>query len=78
MKEVRELIMTMRAERGLTVFVSSHLLSEIEILCDEVGIIQDGRKVAEGTVADLILPGETLEDCFLRVTGTGSPEVQIR
>ena len=78
MKEVRELIRAMQTDRGLTVFVSSHLLSEIELLCDEVGVIQNGKKVAEGTVAQLIQPGESLEDCFLRLTGATDGEVQIR
>jgi len=78
MKEVRELIRTMQKERGLTVFVSSHLLAEVEALCDEVGVIQEGAKVAEGSVDELIEPGESLEDCFLRLTGADAPGVQIR
>jgi len=75
MKEVRELIRSMQTERGLTVFVSSHLLAEVELLCDEVGIIQEGRKVADGRVDELIESGESLEDCFLRLTAGGG---QIR
>jgi len=76
MKEVRELIKSMQVERGLTVFVSSHLLSEVEMLCDEVGIIQEGRKVAEGRVDELIKPGESLEDCFLRLTESGGGQIR--
>ncbi len=76
MKEVRELIKTMQTERGLTVFVSSHLLGEVELLCDEVGVIQEGRKVAEGRVEDLLSPGETLEDCFLRLTASGGGQIR--
>ncbi len=78
MKEVRELIRTMQKERGLTVFVSSHLLAEVEALCDEVGVIQEGSKVAEGSVDELIEPGESLEDCFLRLTGADASGGQIR
>lgn len=77
MREVRGLIGRLREEEGLTVFVSSHLLWEIQELCTRVGIIQDGRKVAEGETADLLQDGESLEDCFLRLTG-GLETGQIR
>jgi len=59
------------------VFVSSHILKEIEGLCTRVGIIQEGRKVDEGSAEELIEDGESLEDCFLRLTG-GLDGGQIR
>ncbi len=68
MKQVRDLIRTLRDEEGLTVFVSSHLLRDVEALCDRIGIIQDGRKIIEGRTAELVEDGETLEDAFLRHT----------
>lgn len=77
MKEVRELIRELRDDRGLTVLISSHLLSDVEMLCDRIGIIQDGTKIIEGRTADLVNEGETLEDAFLRHTQPGSRE-QIR
>ncbi len=40
-------------ERGQTVFLSSHILSEVEALCDRVGILRGGRLVDEGTLAQL-------------------------
>jgi ABC-2 type transport system ATP-binding protein len=40
-------------ERGQTVFLSSHVLSEVEALCDRVGILRGGRLVDEGTLAQL-------------------------
>ena len=40
-------------ERGQTVFLSSHILSEVEALCDRVGILRAGRLVDEGTLAEL-------------------------
>jgi ABC-2 type transport system ATP-binding protein len=40
-------------ERGQTVFLSSHVLSEVEALCDRVGILRDGRLVEEGTLPEL-------------------------
>ena len=77
MREVRELIHQLQRDEGLTVFVSSHLLWEIQELCTRVGIIQDGEKVAEGQTEELLAEGETLEDCFLRLTG-GAETGQIR
>jgi ABC-2 type transport system ATP-binding protein len=64
--EVRRIIQTLR-ERGKTVFFSSHELSEVEMVCDRVGIIARGRLVAEGRPAELVGPGERLEHYFVRV-----------
>ena len=52
-KEMREFIKRLAAE-GLAVFVSSHLLSEIQLLCDRVAIISRGRVLAVGGVEELI------------------------
>ncbi|MFF0491639.1 ATP-binding cassette domain-containing protein [Nocardia sp. NPDC004068] len=41
------------AERGVTVLLSSHILSEVEALCDRVTIIRDGRTVESGTLAEM-------------------------
>ena len=51
--EIRELIKSL-PERGTTVFVSSHLLSEVELMCDRATIIDHGRLVADGSIADII------------------------
>ena len=47
MREVRGLLREL-ADGGTTVFVSSHLLSEVEVMCDRVGVMARGRLVAEG------------------------------
>ncbi|AIQ48082.1 ABC transporter ATP-binding protein [Paenibacillus sp. FSL R7-0273] len=52
-KELREFIRNL-AEGGLAVFVSSHLLSEIQLLCDRVAIISKGRVLAVGGVDELV------------------------
>ncbi len=59
-----------RAERGLGVLVSTHLLEVAERLCDRVVILQSGRKRAEGTLDELRGSdrGATLEDVFLALT----------
>ena len=54
MKEVRELLSRLAREERLTIFISSHLLSEVELLCNRVGIIEHGKLVAEGTVEELV------------------------
>ena len=52
-------------ERGQTVFLSSHILSEVEALCDRVGILREGRLVDEGTLAELRhLSAQTVEVTF--------------
>lgn len=52
-KELREFIRQL-ADEGLSVFISSHLLSEIQLMCDRVAIILDGQIIHEGTVASLL------------------------
>lgn len=52
-KELREFIRKL-ADEGLAVFVSSHLLSEIQLLCDRVAIISKGRVLAVGGVDELV------------------------
>ncbi|MCL6626828.1 ABC transporter ATP-binding protein [Alicyclobacillus shizuokensis] len=52
MREFRELMRAL-AKQGTSVFVSSHLLSEIQMMCDRVAILKGGRVVGEHTVADL-------------------------
>jgi ABC-type multidrug transport system ATPase subunit len=58
-KETRELIRRLRDEFNLTVLLSSHLLSEIEQLCNRVGIIHEGRLLYQGEPGDLVTPNRT-------------------
>src|ERR1019366_4016373 len=52
-------------QRGQTVFLSSHILSEAEALCDRVGILRAGRLVDEGTLEELRhLSAQTIEVTF--------------
>jgi ABC-2 type transport system ATP-binding protein len=51
--EVRELLVSLSRERGTTVFVSSHILSEVDRLASRIGIIHQGRLVEEFGAADL-------------------------
>jgi len=55
-KEVRELLLSLGAE-GRTVFVSSHILSEVQQACDSVAILSQGRLVAAGQVGEVLASG---------------------
>ena len=69
-RELRELLRRLADQRGLAVFVSSHLLGEIERMCDRLAIVHRGRVLAEGGVAELTSSGRRpLEEVFLDVTG---------
>src|SRR5690349_1045160 len=52
-REMRTLMRTL-AESGMTVVLSSHILGEIQLICDSVTIISAGRRVAAGSVADVL------------------------
>jgi ABC-2 type transport system ATP-binding protein len=60
-REIRELLRTLAAERGLAVFISSHLLAEIELICDRVAIIHKGRLLRTGSVKELISSQRAME-----------------
>ncbi|MDT8715698.1 ABC transporter ATP-binding protein [Clostridium sp. 19966] len=53
-KEIRELLRKLSSETGLTVLVSSHILSEMQQMCDRVGIINKGRIVTVKSVEELV------------------------
>ena len=57
---VRELLLRMR-ESGKTVFLSSHLLSEVELVCDRVAILNKGRLVALGKTSELLQSADRTE-----------------
>jgi ABC-2 type transport system ATP-binding protein len=53
-REIRRLVRLLAGERGISVFVSSHLLSEVEQMCDRVTIIHRGKALATGPVRELL------------------------
>ncbi|MGH9795920.1 MAG: ATP-binding cassette domain-containing protein [Candidatus Acidiferrales bacterium] len=60
-------------QRGKTVIFSSHVMSEVEKLCDQIGIIHNGKLLTEGTLADLKQRHSLndLEDIFVKMVGDG-------
>ncbi len=57
-KEIREVLLHFK-EEGKTIFLNSHLLSEVEMICDEVAILDKGRLIRRGTVEELTSPSKT-------------------
>ena len=53
-------------------FVSSHLISEMALMAEHVVVIGQGRLLAHAPVADLAGGAPSLEDAFLRLTGTST------
>jgi len=68
---VKDLIKTLADSAGKTIFVCSHILPIVEELCDRIGIINQGRLVAQGTVDEIIAQTgtKTLEKAFIAITG---------
>ena len=57
--------------QGLTIFLTTHYMEEAEALCDRVCIIKSGKKVAEGTIGEVIAASgqKNLEDAYLFFMG---------
>jgi ABC-2 type transport system ATP-binding protein len=58
--DMRNLILHLSREKGKTIVVSSHLLSEIELVANRMLIIHKGKKIVEGNVAELLDPSKSL------------------
>jgi ABC-2 type transport system ATP-binding protein len=69
-RQIRDLILKLR-ERGITVFLCSHLLEQVQEVCDHVGIIFRGKMVKEGRLDDLI----AIEDQTEIIIKDASPEL---
>lgn len=61
-KEMRDILLRLK-EAGVTIFINSHLLSEIEMLCDRVAILHRGHMVRTGSKQELTSKGEIIELC---------------
>ncbi|MHB8987520.1 MAG: ABC transporter ATP-binding protein [Desulfobulbia bacterium] len=64
--QIKSLIAELK-QQGKTIFFSSHILSDIEALCDRIGIIHKGILLYSGRLGDFLNTGVTLEERFVRV-----------
>ena len=55
-REIRQLLVDLARQHGLTIFLSSHLLHEVERICNRIAIIDQGRLLYQGTVQSLLEP----------------------
>ncbi len=67
-KEVRDIIASLK-QKGRTVFFSSHILSDIEMICDEVVVLNRGRNVAAGPLDSLLHPGRVMSEIVAQGPG---------
>jgi ABC-2 type transport system ATP-binding protein len=80
-RTVREIVHEER-DRGAAVFFSSHVLGQVELVCDRIGILHDGRLVASGSVEELRSQADvgadaSVESIFVSLTGEpGSVEAE--
>jgi len=65
-RELRQLLESLKGE-GMTIFLNSHLLSEVEKICDTAAIINRGRLLVKDAISAIVKEGDTLEDLFVRL-----------
>lgn len=79
-RTVREIVHE-ENDRRAAVFFSSHVLGQVELVCDRIGILDEGRLVAEGSIDELrtessVGPDATIEELFVSVTDGSVPETE--
>lgn len=72
--DMRKILLELKAE-GRTIFFNSHLLPDVALLCDRVGVLNKGKLVAESAMADITSTGnvQVLEEYFLQHTRSEVP-----
>ena len=74
-REIRELIAGLR-DKGTTVFMSTHILSDIEALCDEVAILRHGKLAATGNLNDLLTDEDASRTLEVSVQGVAADVIR--
>src|SRR6266699_3832667 len=72
-RDVRALIERLK-QSGVAILLNSHLLSEVERVCDNVAILARGRVLKEGTMSEVVPEGSNLEDVFVRLVEANQPQ----
>ena len=71
-RDVRALIERLK-DSGVAILLNSHLLSEVELVCDTVAIMAKGHVLKEGTMAEVVPAGKSLEDVFVELVESSQP-----
>ena len=74
--DVRNLILHLSREMKKTILVSSHLLSEMELIADSMLIIDKGKKIVEGKMSELFAPSETITELHTTNTALAYEKIQ--
>ncbi|KQC07669.1 MAG: hypothetical protein APR62_06155 [Smithella sp. SDB] len=64
-REIRQLLESLKSQ-GMTIFLNSHLLSEVEKICDNAAIINRGKLLVKDKISALVKESDSLEDVFVR------------
>src|SRR5438876_10273723 len=72
-RDVRALIESLK-QSGVAILLNSHLLSEVERVCDNVAILARGSVLKEGTMAEVVPEGRNLEDVFVELIQANTPQ----
>jgi ABC-2 type transport system ATP-binding protein len=75
-RDVRNMIEGLKSQ-GLTILLNSHLLSEVERVCDTVAIMSRGRILEQGPMPELVPEGRSLEEVFMRAVAATSGPSQL-
>ncbi len=65
-REIRRLLESFK-DQGMTIFLNSHMLSEVEKICDTAAIINRGKLLVKDSISAIVKDGEALEDVFVRL-----------
>jgi ABC-2 type transport system ATP-binding protein len=63
--DFRHLIKRLAAEQGVTFLISSHMINEMEQMCNRIGILYNGKLLTEGLVSELVTEHQSLEQYFI-------------
>ena len=76
--ELRELLLCLNRLDGITILISSHILSELEQVVNCLGILHNGSIVKELSADDILRNGTGLEKLYMQYTKGGNGDVKLR
>ena len=64
-QEIRNLLLTLSKEHGITILISSHILSEISQIADKIGVIKNGKMIEQISMKEIMRENIDLEEYFM-------------